>query len=156
MTEEEKAFLEGEINRQYQWYNRGSKLWSAVHHWSLAVSALLSALATLVLKSEWIKTLVVTTLAASGGFGRKWQANRRSRGRMDQVKIDFSNPEADAKKIRESLKDIIKEHDDSIIGSTVNSTVIAAQHSSAPISQNRVMSTRQRRRIQDPTPGFRI
>ncbi len=133
MTEEEKAFLEREINRQYQWYNRGSKLWSAIHHWSLAVSALLSALATLVLKSEWIKTLVVTcrddvaaglaatatlvtTLAASGGFGRKWQANRRSRGRMDQVKIDFASPKADPQKIREDLKDIIREHDDSIIG----------------------------------------
>lgn len=25
---------------------------------------------------------LVTTLAASGGFGRKWQANRRSRGRI--------------------------------------------------------------------------
>ncbi len=98
------------------------------------MSALLSALATLVLKSEWIQTLVVTyrddvaaglaaaatlvtTLAASGGFGRKWQANRRSRGRMDQVKIDFSNPKADPEKIREELKNIIKEHDDSIIGS---------------------------------------
>ncbi len=135
MTEEERAFLEHEINRQYQWYNRGSKLWSAIHHWSLAVSALLSALATLVLKSEWIKTLVVTyrddvaaglaaaatlvtTLAASGGFGRKWQANRRSRGRMDQVKIDFSSSKADPQKIREDLKSIIKEHDESIIGST--------------------------------------
>ena len=134
MTEEEKTFLESEINRQYQWYNRGSKLWSAIHHWSLAISALLSALATLVLKSEWIQTLVVTyrddvaaglaaaatlvtTLAASGGFGRKWQANRRSRGRMDQVKIDFSNPEADPQKIREDLKNIIRKHDDSIIGS---------------------------------------
>lgn len=135
MTEEEKTFLESEIDRQYQWYNRGSKLWSAIHHWSLAVSALLSALATLVLKSEWINTLVVTyrddvaagfaaaatlvtTLAASGGFGRKWQANRRSRGRMDQVRIDLSSPEADPRKIREDLKCIIKEHDDSIIGST--------------------------------------
>lgn len=133
MTEEEKAFLEREINRQYQWYNRGSKLWSAIHHWSLAVSALLSALATLVLKSEWIKTLVVTcrddvaaglaatatlvtTLAASGGFGRKWQANRRSRGRLDQVQIDFESTKADPQKIREDLKDIIREHDDSIIG----------------------------------------
>ena len=134
MTEDERAFLEGEINRQYQWYNRGSKLWSAVHHWSLAVSALLSALATLVLKSEWVKTFVVTyqddvaaglaaaatlvtTLVASGGFGRKWQANRRSRGRLDQVKIDFSSPQADPQKIREDLKAIIKQHDDSIIGS---------------------------------------
>lgn len=134
MTEDERAFLEGEINRQYQWYNRGSKLWSAVHHWSLAVSALLSALATLVLKSEWVKTFVVTyqddvaaglaaaatlvtTLVASGGFGRKWQANRRSRGRLDQVKIDFSSPQADPQKIREDLKAIIEQHDDSIIGS---------------------------------------
>ena len=134
MTEDERAFLEGEINRQYQWYNRGSKLWSAVHHWSLAVSALLSALATLVLKSEWVKTFVVTyqddvaarlaaaatlvtTLVASGGFGRQWQANGRSRGRLDQVKIDFSSPQADPQKIREDLKAIIKQHDDSIIGS---------------------------------------
>lgn len=135
MTEEERAFLESEITRQYQWYNRGSKLWSAVHHWSLAVSALLSALATLVLKSEWIKTFVVTcrddvaaglaaaatlvtTLAASGGFGRKWQANRRSRGRMDQIKIDFSNRQVDPQKIREDLKEVIREHDDWVIGST--------------------------------------
>lgn len=134
MIEEERAFLEGEINRQYQRYNRGSKLWSAVHHWSLAASALLSALATLVLKSEWIKTLVVTyrddiaaglaaaatlvaALAAAGGFGRKWQANRRSRGRMDQIKIDFSSPKVDPQKIREDLKAIIKQHDDSIMGS---------------------------------------
>jgi hypothetical protein len=133
MTEEEKTFLENEIKRQYQWYNRGSKLWSAVHHWSLAASALFSALATLVLKSEWIKTFVVTyrddvaaglaatatlvtTLAASGGFGRKWQANRQSRGRIDQVRIDFANPKSDPEKIREDLKNIIKEHDNSIIG----------------------------------------
>ncbi|CUS36285.1 exported hypothetical protein [Candidatus Nitrospira nitrificans] len=60
---------------------------------------------------------LVTTFAASGGFGRKWQANRRSRGRIDQVKIDFSSPNADAQKIREDLKAIIKQHDDSIIGS---------------------------------------
>lgn len=37
--------------------------------------------------------------------------------RMDQVKIDFSNPEAEAQKIREDLKAIIKQHDDSIIES---------------------------------------
>ena len=133
MTDEEKAFLESEITRQYRWYNNGSRLWSAVHHWSLAVSALLSALATVVLKSEWIKTLIVayrddvaaglaaaatlvTILAASGGFGRKWQANRRSRGRIDSIKIDFSRPEADSQKIREDLKQVIKEHDDTIIG----------------------------------------
>ncbi|WAK01350.1 hypothetical protein [Methylobacter sp. YRD-M1] len=133
MTDEEKAFLESEIARQYRWYNKGSRLWSSVHHWSLAVSALLSAFATLVLKSEWIKTLIVayredvaagltaaatlvTTLAASGGFGRKWQANRRSRGRIDQIKIDFSSPDADSQKIRDDLKQVMKEHDDAIIG----------------------------------------
>lgn len=133
MTDEEKAFLESEIVRQYRWYNRGSRLWSSVHHWSLAGSALLSAFATLVLKSEWISTLIVaypndvaagltaaatlvTTFAASGGFGRKWQANRRSRGRIDQIKIDFSSPDADSQKIRDDLKQVIKEHDDAIIG----------------------------------------
>lgn len=135
MTDEERAFLEREINRQYKWYNRGSKLWSAVHHWSLTVSALLSALATLVLKSEWIRTLaltyrddiaaglaaaatLVTSIAASGGFGGKWQANRRSRGRIDQIRIDFSSPHADAKSIREDLEDIIKEHDDFVTRSS--------------------------------------
>lgn len=133
MKEEEKPFLEGEINRQYRWYNMGSRVWSAVHHWSLAVSAFLSAAATLVLKSDWIKTLgetylndvaaglaatatVITTLAATGGFGRKWQANRRSRGQIEQIKIDFSSPEADSQKTRDELKRVIKEHDETIIG----------------------------------------
>ncbi len=136
MTDAERSFLNAEIQRQYGWYNKGSRFWSAVHHWSLGVAGALTALAAFVVKIGWLKdtlpsvyyyredivaglTFVATLLtatAAAGGFGRKWQANRVSRGRVDRVRIVMSDPNADAKMIREELQDIIKKHDEGITG----------------------------------------
>jgi hypothetical protein len=139
MIDEERKFFEAEINRQYNWYNKGSRLWSALHHWSLGISAVFSALATVVIKIGWLKeqlpsiysyrddivaclaflATLITAVGVAGGFGRKWQTNRVSRGRIERVRIAMSDPNADAKSIREELQDIIKNHDESIIGSSV-------------------------------------
>lgn len=139
MTDAERDFLGKEIARQYNWYSHGSRLWSAMHHWSLGVAAILSALASIIIKMDWLKSnfpslyssredivailaflaTLITTIAAAGGFGRKWQTNRVSRGRIDRLRIAISNPAADAKEIRDELQDIIKKHDEGIIGSPI-------------------------------------
>ena len=52
-------------------------------------------------------------------MGRKWQSNRVSRGRIDRLKIELSDPNVDAGRIRLELDDIIKKHDEAIVGSPV-------------------------------------
>ena len=134
MTEDEKQFLSEKINsKYYPTYNRGSKLWSAAHHWVRGLSAIFSATATFVLKSKWVESLnlpfqndiaagasalatLVTAIAAAAGFNRKWQANRISRGRIEQLQLDLSNPDVDLNMVREELKDIIAKHDEKIVG----------------------------------------
>lgn len=139
MTDDERTFLATELAAKFQWYYKGSRNWSAVHHWSLGVSAVLSALAAAVLKTTWLEAAypsfylnredvvaalaslatIVTAVSAAGSFGRKWQTNRISRGRIERLRIAFSDPAADATAIRKELQDIIKTHDEGIVGSPV-------------------------------------
>ena len=137
MADEERVLLTQQLDTKYRWFNNGSRLWSAMHHWSLGLSGILSALAVVVLKINWLKGLLpavvdnredvaaglaalatlIATLAASGNFGRKWQTNRISRGHVERLKIALSDPAADPIVIRKELIDIIKKHDEAIIGS---------------------------------------
>ena len=139
MTADERKFLEDQISEKYKWFNTGSRTWSFFYNGSLIGSAILSGLAAVVAKiaffkdgvglsDENIKDIVavlaalatlVTTLTAGGGLGRKWQTNRVSRGRIERLRIAFSDPDAGAAKIRTELEDIIMKHDEAIVGSTV-------------------------------------
>ena len=139
MTDEERAFLTQRLESKFRWFNSGSRLWSAVHHWSLGLSAVLSALAAVVIKIAWLKdalpslysnrddvvavlaglSTLITTLAVAGGFGRKWQTNRISRGRVERLQIKLSDPVADANAVRNELQDIIQRHDEGIVGTSV-------------------------------------
>jgi hypothetical protein len=56
------------------------------------------------------------TIAASGGFERKWRANRISRGRIEELQIDLTDDSADAKSVRERLKSIMAAEDEAIVG----------------------------------------
>jgi hypothetical protein len=58
----------------------------------------------------------LSALAATGGFDRKWRANRLSRGRLDELRIDFMDSNADLRIIRERLKNIIRMHDQEVLG----------------------------------------
>lgn len=136
MGDDERRFLQSELDARYRWYNKGSRLWSAAHHWSLGASAFLSTLSALVLKMAFIQSFlptlyahredlaavlaaaaaVIATLAAAGGFGRKWQTNRISRGQIERLRIDFNAPDADMAKIRETLKEVMRTHDEGIVG----------------------------------------
>lgn len=139
MSAEERQFLETQLSEKYKWFNTGSRAWSLMFNWSLVASAVLSATAAVVIKikalqtgldlsDENIKDIVaitsaaatlVTALAAGGGFGRKWQANRISRGRVDRLRIEFASPNADAQKIRDELCDVLHKHDEAIVGAPV-------------------------------------
>ncbi len=37
MTDEERSDLKRWLDEKYKWFWRGSKLWSAAHHWSLGI-----------------------------------------------------------------------------------------------------------------------
>lgn len=128
---EEYRALVNTVERQYRWYDRGSRMWSSVHHGSLFLSAILSAAAALVLKLEsavpqasrndtaaMLATgaALAATLAAAGGFSRKWRSNRISRGRLEQVRIDLTDPQCDLSAVRGTLKEIVAEHDRQIVG----------------------------------------
>jgi hypothetical protein len=135
MTDEERLLLTQQLDAKYRWFNTGSRTWSAVHHWSLGLSGIFSTLAVVFLKINWLKAqfltvenredfaaifaavaTLITTLAAAGNFGRKWQTNRVSRGHVERLKIALSDPAADPIVIRNELLDIIKKHDEAIIG----------------------------------------
>ena len=118
------------LYRRRRWYDRGSRLWSTAHHGSLFLAAVLSAASALTLKldtlARWPErtdlaatlsalAALLGTLAAGGGFQRKWQANRQARGKLDQLIIDQANG-ADANKVGEALKGIIEHEDKSILG----------------------------------------
>jgi hypothetical protein len=141
MCDEQRDFLQEQIEAKYKWFNRGSRFWSAAHHWSLGISAVLSTMSVLVLKLGFIQDVsaplyrhrddlaallagaaaMIAALAASGGFGRKWQSNRISRGRIERLRLDLYSPDADLAKIRDQLKDVIRTHDESIVGSPLKS-----------------------------------
>lgn len=135
MNDEEHAYLAQQLAAKFRWFNTGSRLWSAVHHWSLGLSAVCSALAAVVLKLNWAHEVfpaaadrddlaavlaalatLITAISAAGSFGRKWQSNRISRGRVERLQIALSDPAANAATIRHELQDIIKQHDERLIG----------------------------------------
>jgi len=131
MNVDERRALKVELDRQYRWYNMGSRMWSAAHHASLYLAAVLAAGAALILKLDALAnypprvdiaaiasaaTALLATLAAAGGFSRKWHSNRMSRGRLVALQIEFSAADADGAAIRTQLKEIVAAHDKAIVG----------------------------------------
>ena len=124
-----------ELKREIQYLLKrrraGQKAWSFAHHVSLFGTAIISvAIGYIVqLKTPLFSVsnanlstglafcaAVLATLAANGGFERKWRANRLSRGRLDELWIDFMDSDADLAKARERLINIVRMHDQEILG----------------------------------------
>ena len=131
MSADERGLLAKQLNEKYCWYDKGSRWWSTAHHSSLYFGAAFSATAALLLKLDFMKAWPYTTdlaaaiaavaallgtFAASGGFDRKWRANRMSRGKIEELRIDLMDPDADLKSLRERFKAIIEAHDQAIAG----------------------------------------
>ncbi len=101
------------------------KLWSAVHHAALFGSVLCSIMAGVqiqILKETNAASVmtalaaVLTGIAASGGFERKWRSNRLSRSKADCLLIDLDDEEVDPGEIKRRFKSAIEKHDLEIIG----------------------------------------
>jgi hypothetical protein len=131
MTPEERESLRNDVEKFYKRRDRSTKMWSALSHGSLFLSAIFSALAALVLKLKSLEgspyqsdisaalavaAAVLTTLTAVGSFHRKWRVNRTSRSGLEQLRVELSDPNTDGGRVRTRLKEIIQKHDEGIIG----------------------------------------
>jgi hypothetical protein len=95
MSVSDQDTLEKELKKHYGWYDHGTRAWSTAHHATLFLVPILTIAATVLLKAHWASEevqIVLTTaatvlasIAASQGFAKKWQTNRISRSRLDQL-----------------------------------------------------------------------
>ena len=125
-TLSEKECLKKSIEEWRNARNNSQKLWSVVHHFSLFGSIVCSISAGAILQATANQTLasvltsiaaVLTGIAASGGFERKWRSNRLSRSNADRMLIDITcDDDADIKHLREQYKLAIEKHDSEVVG----------------------------------------
>jgi len=67
---------------------------------------------------------VLTSLAAAGGFERKWRSNRLSRSRVDCLLIDIDAENPNLPDLIDQLKDIIIKHDQEIVKMEIKEPVV--------------------------------
>ena len=122
---EEKERLKQSIIKWRSTRNSAQKTWSGVHHASLFGSIVCSVLAGAQLQiyghpdfATLLTTIaaVLTGIAASGGFERKWRSNRLSRSKADCLLIDIDFENANLVEIKAQLKLAIEKHDLEIVG----------------------------------------
>ncbi|MBS3954292.1 MAG: hypothetical protein KGZ88_15195 [Methylomicrobium sp.] len=121
----EKECLKKSIEDWRNQRNNAQKLWSFVHHLSLFSSIVCSVAAGAILQASDNQTIpsiltsvaaVLTGIAVSGGFERKWRSNRLSRSTADRLLIDIDCGDADIKLIRDQYKSAIEKHDSEVVG----------------------------------------
>jgi len=122
---QERAGLETLINDLGERYNAGNKRWSRLYHWSLYGSAILSALAALVLKLRVSKkrkiqpyqtdlaallaalSAILITVNSAGKLNQRWQTDRLAKNAIIQLKVELTNPCVAGGEIRKKLNDIV-------------------------------------------------
>jgi hypothetical protein len=98
--------------------------WSGVHHFVLFGSIISSVFAGALIQIEKTEmatifttiAAVLTGIAASGGFERKWKSNRLSRSRADCLLLELDNEKTDVNLVREKLAAAIEKHDLEVVG----------------------------------------
>jgi hypothetical protein len=134
----ERAEVDSEIKYWRKRWRFGQKGWSFANHVALFGAAIISvAIGFIVqiktpilekLSNDTLSTILafcaaaLSALAATGGFDRKWRANRLSRGRLDELRIDFMDSNADLRIIRDRLKNIIRMHDQEVLGGVLQAS----------------------------------
>ncbi len=127
------AEIKAEVDKRLEWHLGGQRKWSFVHHSTTFGAAILSLIvATISQLKDWTPTLcdrstliallsliaaVLAALSAMGGFERKWIANRMTRSKLDALKLDLLDEQADPRVAKDTLKKIIADHDAAITGS---------------------------------------
>jgi len=126
----EKDMLKQEAAKWREWFEKGQKNWSFAHHSTIFGSIICSVTAGALLQitdpdlkgySAVLTSIAaaLTSLAAAGGFERKWKSNRLSRSRVDGLLIDIEATTPNVSDLANQLKDIIAKHDDEIVKSEV-------------------------------------
>jgi hypothetical protein len=137
LTREQASQIDLLIKPHLQRAEAGSRWWSVAHNGCVFLSAILGAAAAVVLKLDYFKgktyqndvaamcaglAALLTLLDTSGGFHRKWIANRATRANLQQLQIDLFAPAAsDNPQLAEAtrrLKEIISAHNLTISGDT--------------------------------------
>ena len=123
---EEKDRLNEKILKWRDGRHGAQKKWSFVHHMCVFGSVGCSLVAGTVINiSKDLSTLttalactaaVLTGIAGSGGFRRKWRSNRLSRCTGDCLLIDLDTENPDLQKIRDSFRAAIQKHDLEVVG----------------------------------------
>jgi hypothetical protein len=129
----EAEALRAELARWRDSFQAGSRAWSLAHHVTAFGAAIISVAVGFIIQRPESWTLaglsrdslstvlallaaVLATIAATGGFERKWHSNRLSRSKIDLLRLDLLDPTPDFQTIRSELKLIIAAHDRAIIG----------------------------------------
>ena len=124
----DKEVLKQEAVKWRKWFSTGQKNWSAAHHTTIFGSIICSVIAGALLQVKGLDlsgystvltsiAAALTSLAAAGGFERKWKSNRHSRSRVDCLLIDIEADALNIPDLASQLKDIIAKHDDEIVKS---------------------------------------
>lgn len=121
----DKAVFKGEATKWHDWFYSAQKSWSIAHHITVFGSIICSvgAGALLQIKSVDVGYATILTtvaaalssIAAAGGFERKWRNNRLSRSRVDGLLIDIEGEAPNIQDLANQLKDIIAKHDQEIV-----------------------------------------
>ena len=131
MDNQEKQDIRERVLRELSDATLWTKLWSTVHHTFLFGGVALSAITAIILQLDMsvpetsTKDLAIlvagaaaltSTIAASGGFERKWRTNRLIKIRLIQLEIDLTYPDVESVNFRQNLKDIVQLRYDGIVG----------------------------------------
>lgn len=133
MSEMSERELRSYVEQSFSRFSLSTKLWSFAYHGFMFGAATLSALAAFILKLQTepqealqARADVAAALAAlaalmgivsaSGGFGRKWKANRSTKSKLAQIRIDLLDSSVDQARVRGELKELIRVHDLTILG----------------------------------------
>ncbi len=135
LTQEQTAQINQLIQPHLERAEAGSRWWSIAHNGCIFLSVILGAATALILKLDYFKgkayqndvaatcaalATLLTLLDTSGGFNRKWTANRATRVSLQQLQIDlFAPPSDDNARLAEAtkrLKEIISAHNRTISG----------------------------------------
>jgi hypothetical protein len=96
----DKAVFKQEATKWRDWFQKKQKIWSVAHHVTVFGSIICSVTAGVLVQVRSVDlvefaavlttvTAALTSLAAAGGFERKWRSNRLSRSRVDCLFIDI-------------------------------------------------------------------
>lgn len=122
--ERQRNLLIEKINTWRKERYGAQRKWSGVHHFVLFGSIISSVLAGALIQLEKVEAATVLTtiaavltgIAASGGFERKWKSNRLCRSRADCLLLELDNEKTDINLVREKLACAIEKHDLEVVG----------------------------------------